>query len=351
VAPEKLSSASPTVQPVCPPGGCNGGGHGTGGGGTTPGGPLSFLGATNLNVPVGGVSGRQGPGVSNGTVSGQIAYVYANPNDPFGDQYGDDYIWYGTSQQQPARINLSAGCCVVTTANPALQEVLIGGAAHLFLAGVSQQGAVDNYSGVSNLFRLDGSTWTSLGQISTQSTIYSPSLAASPQYLFTGLLNTDNTLTICRTDITILNGATSCTQHPGSTKMTFNPGMAYWNGVLYMAFEDTLSAHNLRLFTSTDNGQTITENTNIAANPDQTSAVPSLIVLNNALYVGFRSNDSSQHLLYKYSTDGINFTASTDTGLAMTSGPSFVFASTYLYNYFTTTGSTPYLSSDPAPNP
>ncbi len=136
--------------------------------------------------------------------------------------------------------------------------------------------------------------------------------------------------------------------------MMFNPGMVYWNGVLYMAFEDTFSAHNLRMFTSTDNGQTITESTNIAAHPDQTSSVPSLIVLNNALYVGFRSNDSSQHLLYKYSTDGINYTASSDTGVAMNSGPAFVFptgGNTYLYNYFSSQGTYHYLSDDSSPNP
>jgi hypothetical protein len=277
-----------------------------------------------------------------------IAFVYANPNDPFGDSQGNEYIWYGTTQQEAARVTFNS-CCVVTTANPALQQVTILGHSYLFLAAISQQTV--SSGGVSNLFRFDGNTWTSLGQISTQNTLYSPSFAASSQYLFTGLQNVDKTLTICRTDITILNDATSCTQHPGSTPMMFNPSMAYWNGVLYMAFEDDTNNHTLRMFTSTDNGQTIAETTNIAVNNQgQSSSVPSLVVLNNALCVGFRSNDASQHFLYKYSTDGINYTASTDTGVAINSGPAFVSFTGTLYNYFSSQG-TPDLSDDSSPIP
>jgi hypothetical protein len=297
--------------------------------------------------------------VTDAATSNQIAYVYTAQNDPDpGDQYGDQYVYYGTSQQSPARIPIG----VFSDANPALLNVDVAGSPNrtLYLAVNSEQSSARDYGGFTGLFVLNAANW-SLAPSQPPSnnfpfTQYSPSLASSSQYLFLGVANAaDHTITICRTDITVQAGATTCVNHPGTTAVTFNPGLAYWNGVLYMAFEDTFSAHNLRMFTSTDNGQTITENTNIAANPDQTSSVPTLAVFNNALYVGFRSNDDSVHTLYKYSTDGINYTASTDTGVSSASGPNFVpltvGTTPYLDNYFTSNDSYYNLSLDQAPLP
>jgi hypothetical protein len=298
--------------------------------------------------------------VTDATVANQIAYVYTAQNDPEpGDQDGDQYVYYGTSQQSPARIPIG----VFSDANPALWSASVAGSPTntLFLAVNSQQSSGTNGGGFTDLFVLNGATWSvSPSQPSNLPyTQYSPSLTSSSQYLFLGVTNAaDHTVTICRTAITVKAGATTCVNHPGSTTMNFNPGLAYWNGVLYIAFEDYANDHNLRMFTSTDNGQTITENTNITVNNiDQSSSVPTLAILNNALYVGFRSNDDSVHSLYKYSTDGINYTASTDTGVSSTSGPNFVTViltppgTTYLDNYFTTNDSNHYLSLDQAPQP
>ncbi|SEF64883.1 hypothetical protein SAMN05421819_0697 [Bryocella elongata] len=130
---------------------------------------------------------------------------------------------------------------------------------------------------------------------------------------------------------TAANGATTCTNFPGSRAMNFNPSLAYWNGTLYIGYEEYDNTHALRMFTSTDNGQTIQENTNITNNnEDTTSTEPSLLVTTQngnvppTMYVGFRSNDSGHNFLWKYSTDGVNYTASTNTGIQMTSRPVLV---------------------------
>jgi hypothetical protein len=326
----------------CDPGGGDGGGGG--GGGTSAGGGLGFLGASNSGLVIGGVSGREGPGVAAGFVPNQISYVYTAPNDPIGDQYNDQYVYYGATNQQPQRIVPQSGE-VFSDANPALQVVTVPGAPPvLYLAINSNQNPAYNYGGFSSLFIYDGANWNlppSEIPSSIPFTQYSPSLTASSQYLFTGLTNAaDHTLVICRTDITVQGGGTDCTNFPGSWTMNFNPALAYWNGVLYIGFEEYDNTHALRLFTSTDNGQTINQNTQISnVNEDTTSMAPSLIVANNALYVGFRSNDGGHNFLYRYSTDGINFSVRQGTGESMNSGPAFVISpynnTNYLYNYYT----------------
>jgi hypothetical protein len=366
------SSATATPLLLSPAGGtCGGGGGGsTGGGGGTPpaGGSLSFGTASNLGLPIGGVSGREAPGVAAATTANQVAYVYTAQNDPdpfeLNDQFGDQYVYYGTSGQQPARILGSTGG-VFSDANPALLNVSAVGpqVPPLYLAVNSNQNPARNFGGFTGLFVFNGTNWSlSPSQPPSNNfpfTQYSPSLAHSNQYLFLGVTNAaDHTVTICRTDITVPSGATSCTNFPGSRAMNFNPGLAYWNGVLYIAFEEFDNNHNLRMFTSTDNGQTIAENTNITVNNvDQSSSAPSLAVFNDALYVGFRSNDGSHQNLYKWSTDGINYTFNTSTGVSSTSGPNFVPitltppGAVYLYNYFTTDDSSHNLSLDIAPLP
>ncbi len=118
----------------------------------------------------------------------------------------------------------------------------------------------------------------------------------------------------------------------------------------------TTNTHALRIFTSTDNGQTIAENTNITNNnEDTTSYAPSLAVFHNALYVGFRSNDGGAHFLYRYSTDGVNFTPSVQpTNDSMGGGPAlvpfFFNGVNYLYNYFTTNDGNHTLVSNAATN-
>lgn len=87
--------------------------------------------------------------------------------------------------------------------------------------------------------------------------------------------------------------------------MNFNPGMAGYNGTLYIAFEAQANSHTLSLFTTTNQGQTITSSSALSA--DQTSVAPFLVVHNSALYVGFRTNDNNQYFVNRYSTGGVTF--------------------------------------------
>ncbi len=94
--------------------------------------------------------------------------------------------------------------------------------------------------------------------------------------------------------------------------MNFNPGMAVFNNTLYIAFESQANSHDLELYTSTDQGQSIQANNGLgsAQDQDQTSVAPFILnFANKALYVGFRTNDSNQYFVNRYSTDGVNFSS------------------------------------------
>jgi hypothetical protein len=344
--PASIGSPIVPLQPTDPGtgGGGSTGGGSTGGGGSTINYALTFSESQDLAIGVGGVSGREGPGVTTSFNTNFNAITYTSANAPTGDAYGDNFVYfydYGGASHNVA-INPTNGAAI-SDANPALLNTTAVSPAGvpettIFLALNSAQNPANNFGGFTTLY--SSTTENVWSVIPNQPQITpnfpftgdSPSLAASSQYLFTGVRNSaDSTLTLCATNITVANGETTCTNFPGTTQMNFNPGLAYWNGVLYIGFEEEANAHTLRMFTSTDNGQTISENTNISNdNVDQASTEPGLLatvangVNPSALYVGFRSNDSGVHFLYKYSTDGINFTHSVDTGQQMTSEPVLV---------------------------
>ena len=351
-------ATSPGVAPQMSCGeACDPGGGGGGGGGTP---PPNY----NLNwgspseaggVVIGGWPGREGPAV--GELSNLTYVAYTSPSDPVGDQYNDNYVYIRNLSGQFSRINSQTGF-VSSDANPALQ--LFSG--YLYLAVNNSEFNPARYNGgFTGLFRTgDGVTWnlspgTQPGATSNFPYVdNSPSLTASSQYLFSGYRNAaDYTLTICRTDP---YGNSDCTNFPGSRAMNFNPSLAYLNGVLYIGYEEYDNAHALRMFTSTDNGQTISENTNISnVNGDQTSTAPSLNVFRNTLYVGFRTNDSGQSFLYRYSTDGINYSVRQGTGEQMNGAPT-LFSPTnpnntysgYMLNFYSSDDGHKYLTQNTA---
>jgi hypothetical protein len=311
---------------------------------------------TPTHVDVGGISGRTGVGAA---VFGSKMYIAFTPgNDPIGDADNDNYVHIlstdGSNITTDQRIIAQTGN-TASDANPSLTTT---GATplnppYLNLALNSQQGPVDN-GGFTSFFRSTDGTNFYVGPQPplTIRADYSPSLTTDPATndVYLGLRNAaDQTLTLCRLDHS--TDQWTCNNFPGTRQINFNPGLAFWNGTLYIGFVEEANSHVLRMFTSSDQGRTISENTNISnVNQDQTSSNPSLAVYNNVLYVGFRSNDSSHNLLYKSSTDGINYSVSSTTNNTrlggapmMVNGEGITYNSNWLWNWNSANDSTNWL--------
>ena len=129
--------------------------------------------------------------------------------------------------------------------------------------------------------------------------------------------NTHN-LVLCR----ISPNGTAVVSEYGSIQLNFNPGMAVYNGLLYIGAESYNNDHHIDIYTSPD-GATLTHSN--AAASQETSTAPSLVVHNNVLYLGYRSNPGKE-FLYMYSTDGTTFSGSIDPHWTQAGPPTFVSA-------------------------
>jgi hypothetical protein len=352
---QQTSSAKLSPQ-LCPPGGCGGGGGG--GGGTVPYNyGLTWTNNLTQYIAMGGVPGRQGPGADVFAPTGyatQFYVAYTSSQNPVpGDQDNDQYVYISTplnSGQQPyVLINPNTGV-VESDANPSLLGYVnpsTGGDTLLLSVNSQYRQGISGYSAL--FLTTDGHTWNlSNTQFPIQPIVdYSPSMATDGTWIYLGLRNAgDHTLVLCRQTVTLTNA--SCKNFPGSRPMNFNPSLAVVPGskLLLIGYEEYDNTHALRVFTSADQGQTINENTNITtSNEDTTSSAPSIASHNGAMYIGFRTNDSNNKFLYRYSTDGINWSARNDPNYTMGGAPTFVdgsrvpgFGNT-LYNFFSSNDS------------
>lgn len=306
--------------PDCDPDGGDGGG-GSGGGGTTPfASNLSWTLYANTPYPtIGGVGDREGFGAAIFNHNLYVAYtqagsgdqpVYINQVNDSGNLPGGNYSY----------VNPTGGSAY-SNANPNL----VAGGGNMFLV-------LNNASRNTGIWKYNGSGWDLYGSLPTSSD-YSPGAAISDDgsTLYIGLRatnvpyggngpNGDETMTICR--VSTASFSSSCSAHPGTQKLLFNPELAYWNGTLYAAFAADDGSHTVKYFTSTDGGQTLTAQS--GASSDQASISPKLVIYNGALYMGFRSNDSSQRLITKYTTDGVNWSSSVNTCCTTHSVPMMV---------------------------
>jgi hypothetical protein len=121
----------------------------------------------------------------------------------------------------------------------------------------------------------------------------------------------------------VIGNQPSCTQNYSLDTANFNPGIAFWNGIVYFGYEHRGDSHCLFFYkydpvTTAMNGWTP-----IGCN-EQTSAGPSLVVHNNALYVGFRTNDSSAKFTIRVSTDGNTLNFRQQPGFTMDGYPDLV---------------------------
>ncbi len=302
-------------------------------------------------IILGGVPGRQGPAATFG-YDNNIYIAYTSSQNPVsGDQDSDQYLYmytpYGGPATQPVLINPLRGS-VASDANPAILQIPKQNASDvdpkILLAINSQQRAGD--SGFTDVFQYDvrTNTWDfALNDFPIDGnyiTDDSPALATDGTYIYLGVRNAaDHTLILCRETLAQTNA--TCQNFTSSKAMNFNPGMAVINGVLVIGYEEYDNTHALRVFTSTDQGQTIQENTDITTqNEDSTSTAPGLVVFNNTLYLGFRSNDSSQQFFYRATTDGFHWTAKlSNPEFAIGSSPAMIDVTPKentptLYNFF-----------------
>ncbi len=200
----------------------------------------------------------------------------------------------------------------VSDDNPALAEVNVNGTTPtLFLA------FKDSYGEEYLMSSTTGSSWTNVYVVSgANGSVYGPTLAVNPSdstTLYAGYMNGSNYYpTICAIN-TSNPASSSCQNFTGLRTMNFQPGLAFWNGLLYAAYEDRGNSHCLYGFTLNVSTNSATAWNPIGCN-QQTSTAPSLETHNGYLYVAYRSNDSSQKFTVLVSTNG------TDLGNRMQPG-------------------------------
>ena len=345
----QITSAAPNLS--CGAACGNGGGGGGGGGGTPPvNHDLNVLGFNNYDGnPLSGVSGREAPGAAiflNPQSQRYLLYIAYTPgNDPFGDAYNDQYMHLlafdgNGSFIQDHRINSNGN--PISDVNPALQSFH----GSLYLASAAQN--QNNNGGFWNVASsTDGTNFFyNVGFDNAPSyALYSPTLTTDGAYLYVAITNvTDQRPILCRVDTT---NHGHCFYFPGNRAINFNPGVAVFNGALYMSTEDQDNAHALRVYVSRDQGQSFSELTQLQQSQDQTSVAPSLVTYLGALYVCFRTNDADHKFIYRYSTDGTNFTTSKEPANEFTlrGTPTMVDGSLlpggHLYTYFGNDSSSP----------
>jgi len=203
----------------------------------------------------------------------------------------------------------------------------------------------DAYGNAYYTYTSDGSTWSVPHPLASGLTVdSSPAAAVFNSKIYVGLRNSAND-TLLISSFNSLNQVTTVA-YP-SIGLNFNPGMAVFNGVLYIAIETILNNHDIYYYTTTD-GVTLSA-ANAGAASDQTSTAPTLAVFNNVLYLGFRSNDGSENALYKYTTNGTTWSSSIEPHFGIAGNPTLVTYNGYIYLLWASQSSPNYLCSSSAP--
>ena len=266
----------------------------------------------NASKP-GGVSGRPAVGgvFFNGTVYAAETIVSSFPEVQILTNGG------GTSTNFS---NLTAvpGSSPFDTSNvsPALTKIGINS----YLAYTDQNGF--NYV----LSSTDGIHWTgpSAGpDVLPAGTQDNPSITSDPSTntVFIAYTNGQTfTPIVCKW---VPGSSPSCTQYYSLRTENFNPGIAFYDGLVYLGYEDRGNDHCLYFYKYTPSTTAMTNWQPIGCN-EQTSAGPSLAVHNNALYVGFATNDSNKKFTIRVSTDGNTLTFRQQPGFTMDGYPQLV---------------------------
>lgn len=268
----------------------------------------------------GGTGQRNGVAVT--VFNNEVWAAYTTSNDcsggnctiEIGNNGGGSYLGFTT-----ARIPTSyfPGGYAVASSNPSLTSA----DGYLILAFRDSDGT--QYL----MDSTDGVNWSSPQSINPGApTIYQPSLAYDPNHpglIYIAYMQQTSPYTpiFCTDELGNLSSY-GCTFEYNLQPLNFNPSIVFWNGILYMAYEDRASDHCLRYYTSDASLQTFTPWNNTCS--EQTSTAPFLAVHNGDLFVAFRTNDSSQKFTALESTDGVNLGNRQQPGFSMDGPPSLV---------------------------
>lgn len=198
----------------------------------------------------------------------------------------------------------------------------------------------------------DGVNWSNVHPCTT-GVNSSVSLAVFNNLLYFGLRNASNgSVTMCA-----INAADQVVQVTNLPQYTANayPGIGVFTPpggqpTLYVGYEALSNDHNINLLLSTDG---VNYSFSSAAASDQTSTAPSFAIHNGIFYLGFRTNDGDHKFLYKYTTNGSNWSGNVDQNWTM-GGPAALINATnltgspyngYLFNIFTSNDSSHYVWS------
>ena len=251
--------------------------------------------SSDTNIHMGGISGaptsypghafsgdsyggRQGPAATAFGNSVYVAYTSTSPNGSGYNAINNVYFGSNGNFSQVVATNSS----VVSNVNPALVTVpgsfanLSSAQSMILAVGTGAGGGF--YSGPVDLLYYNPNSleWTSFASpnsganLNYPNAVFSPSLSydAVAKILYLGYANVnDNTLVLCKTSN--VSTPLNCNLLPGSGGMNFNPGMAVFNNTLYIAFESQANSHDLELYTSTDQGQSIQANNGLGSAQDQ----------------------------------------------------------------------------------
>jgi|GEM_PF-3568818 len=188
---------------------------------------------------------------------------------------------------------------------------------------------------------LDGINWTGPAVDTANGlpagTQYNPSLTSDPSTntIYAAYANgTTHTPIVCKW---VVGTNPTCNQYYSLRTENFNPGIAFWQGLVYLGYADRGDNHCLYFYKYTPSTAAMTNWMPIGCS-EQTSAGPSLAVRNNWLYVGFRSNDSSAKFTVRVSTDGVGLAYRQQPGFSMDGYPQLVTVGTTMLNVFARSG-------------
>ncbi len=209
----------------------------------------------------------------------------------------------------------------VSNNNPALAVVNVGGTTPTLFLAFS-----DSYGEQYLMSTTTGTSWSLYVISGAYGAVYGPTLAANPSdstQVYVGYMNGSTYNPILCTVNTSNPNTQTCQNLTGLRTMNFQPGMAFWNGLLYMAYEDRGDSHCLYGYTYNPSTNSFTTWQPIGCS-EQTSTAPSLAVHNGYLYVAFRTNDSSQKFTVRVSTNGSDLAYRQQPGWSMAGPPALL---------------------------
>lgn len=261
---------------------------------------------------VGGQNTR--PGVASAVFNNQIWIAYLNQNTCNGNLCEIELAnnnGAGLSFTNDHTISIN-GIIIAANANPSL--AVISGTLYLTYTGAPN----NNYI----MSSTDGYNWVGPYLIASGfSTWYSPSMASNPYqpgFLYVGYMD-GNTKEPIVCQLYVANGLGSLTQNcrdiTNVGTISYNPGLAFYDGYLYMGI--SAGGSNCLEFIIGNADSFVYELKNPLNCAEYTNASPTLAVYNGDLYVGFRTNNNANLFTVRISTDGTNFPYRQQPGFGM----------------------------------